>query len=86
MVKHSWEKPTWKSNSASNMNIKFKRLRYALKHWSKSISKLKICIENINKALFEIDNLEDMSGLSVLEKNFGNILKKHLLRLLEYKR
>jgi hypothetical protein len=56
-ISASWSKPTNKNNSAANINTKFKRLRYDLKFWSKSISKLSICIENCNKALLELDNL-----------------------------
>jgi hypothetical protein len=44
----SWNKLTHESNSAANIYTKFKILRYDLKFWSKSISKLKICIENTN--------------------------------------
>ena len=84
MVANSWNKPTHKSNSAANLNAKFKRLRYDIKHWSKSISKLKICIQNCNKAILELDNLEDRRALSVPEKNFKKIIKKHLITLLEY--
>jgi hypothetical protein len=63
---------------------KFKRMRYELKKWRKSISKLSLCIENCNKALFRLDQLEDMRGLTVPESNFRKILKKHLLCLLDY--
>lgn len=86
IVKNSWEKPTWKENSVANLNMKFKRLKYDLKHWSKSISKLKIFIENTNKALTELDNLEDKRRITNPEIIFRNILKKHLLRLLEYQK
>jgi hypothetical protein len=83
-VSASWTKPTFKKNSASNINAKFKRLRYDLKFWSKSISRLTICIENTNKAILELDNLEDSRPLSNPEANFRKILKVHLARLLEY--
>jgi hypothetical protein len=45
---------------------------------------LSICIENTNKALNELDLLEDRRQLSGPEYNFRKILKKHLARLLEY--
>jgi hypothetical protein len=45
---------------------------------------LKICIENTNKALLEIDKLEDCRSLTLAEQNFRKILKVHLARLLEY--
>jgi hypothetical protein len=59
-------------------------LRYDLKFWSRSISRLTICIENTTKAIFEPDKLEDSRTLSHPENNFRKILKKHLARLLEY--
>jgi hypothetical protein len=81
VVAKTWDKPTHKPSSAANLNEKFKRMRYELKKWSKSISKLSICIDNCNKALFRLDQLEDMRGLTVPESNFRKILKKHLLCL-----
>jgi hypothetical protein len=84
VVKDSWSKPTQKSNSAANLNAKFKRLRCDLKYWSKSISRLTVCIQNTNNALLELDIIEDSRTLSVAETNFRTILKKHLDRLLEY--
>jgi hypothetical protein len=83
-ISASWAKPSHKGNSAANINAKFKRLRYDLKFWSKSISKLTICIENSNKALMEIDKIEDSRPLSGPEKNFRRILKAHLAKQLEY--
>ena len=85
-VATSWSKPTHKKNSAANLNAKFKRLRYDIKFWSRNISRLSICIENCNKALLELDNLEDRRGLTILESNFRNVIKKHLLALLDYQR
>jgi len=85
-VAKSWEKPTHKENSASNLNAKFKRLRYDLKFWSKSISRLSVCIDNSNKALLELDNLEDYRGLTIPKANFRSILKEHILELLDFQR
>ena len=83
-VKMSWEKSTYKNNSVANINAKFKRLRYDPKFCSKNVSKLSICISNSNKALLELDNIEDKRPLTVPEKNFRKILKAHLIQLLEY--
>ena len=38
---------------------KLKALRHALKVWSRGISRLSIAIENSNKALLELDELEN---------------------------
>jgi exonuclease III len=70
IVADSWSKPTHKKNSAANLNAKFKRLRHDLNHWSKSISKLSICIENTSQAIAEIDKLEETRTLSLPEVNF----------------
>ena len=85
-VQNSWSKPTYKKNSAANLNANLKRLRYDLKLWSRNISRLKICIENCNKALLELDNIEDHRGLTIPEDNFWRIIKIHLLNLLDYQR
>jgi hypothetical protein len=83
-VSDSWSKPTHKPNSAANLNAKFRRLRYDLKFWSKSISRLSICIENTNKAILELDNIEHRRSLTCTESNFRKILKAHLAKFLEY--
>jgi hypothetical protein len=85
-VANSWNKPTHKSNTAANLNAKFKRLRYDLKKWSKSISKLSVRINNCNKSLLELDELEDSRGLIVPEVNFRRIIKQHLICMLEYQK
>jgi hypothetical protein len=84
IVSDSWNKHVYKKNSAATLNAKFKRLRYDLKHWSKSISKLPICIENCNQAIAEIDKMEENRTLSIPEVNFRKVLKVHLARLLSY--
>jgi hypothetical protein len=86
IVSVSWNKPVYKPNSAAVLNHKLKWLRYDLKKWSKSISKLSICIENTNRALLELDNIEDSRGLTIPETNFRRILRKHLLCLLDYQK
>jgi hypothetical protein len=52
VVAKTWNKPTHKSSIAANLNEKFKRLRYDLMKWSKSISNLSRCID---KALLQLD-------------------------------
>src|SRR4051812_13762505 len=57
LVEHAWNKPikhTRCSNSAARIGQKLKVVRYALKHWSKKISRLTVAIENTNKALLEL--------------------------------
>jgi chaperonin cofactor prefoldin len=64
------------SNSATRLSAKLKNLRRALNVWSKSISKLSLSIENCNRVLLELDNMEDKRVLFIQEKSFRIILKK----------
>lgn len=57
-VRASWTKPIKAKNAAALLCKKFKTLRYDLKAWSKNISRLSIALENSNKALALIDELE----------------------------
>lgn len=84
VVQSSWEKPCHAVSSAARLCRKFKNLRYDLKKWSKGISKLNILIENCNKILAGVDELENYRPLSIPEINFRKILKSHLLNLLSY--
>ena len=70
IVESSWAKPVHSSNTATILCRKFKTLRRDLKHWSKGISKLSMAIENSNKALCEIDELENKRTLSIPKANF----------------
>ena len=74
------------SNAASRLCQKLKSVRRALSQWSKKISRLKVAIENTNKAILELDSIADRWSLTTPEKNFLAILKKHLLRLLQYQK
>lgn len=84
IVQTSWNAPIKASSSATRISAKLKRLRYALKKWSKTFSKPKLLIENTNRILLQLDNLEELRQLTVPEGNFRRILKAHLLRLLRY--
>lgn len=86
IVEKSWNKYCFAPNSAALLCKKLKNLRYALKHWSRGISRLTILVENSNRALLELDGIEEKRQLTVPEMNFRLILKKHLLALLNYKK
>ena len=89
VVEKAWHKPIRygkNSNAASILCQKLKSVCHALSHWSKKISRLSIAIENTNKALLELDSIEDSRQLTTPERNFRSILKKHLLRLLQYQK
>ena len=73
VVTQAWNKPIKHGrnlNAAASLCQKLKNLRHALSRWSKSISRLKIAIENTNKALLEIDNIVDKCSLTIPEGNF----------------
>lgn len=89
VVTQAWNKPIRfgkNANAASSLCQKLKNLRHALSKWSKNISRLKIAIENTNKALLELDAIADRRTLTTPESNFQHILKSHLLRLLQYQK
>lgn len=89
IVTQAWNKPIRHgkdSNAASTLCQKLKSTRQALKSWSKNISRLKVAIDNTNKATLELDSIEDRRTLTTPERNFRMILKSHLLRLLGYQK
>jgi hypothetical protein len=81
-VKDSWNKPTGKSYSSAVIVGKLKTLRYDLKKWHTSLAKLKGLIENCNKVILLLDNLEEKRPLFRAEFNFRRIVKLHLESLL----
>jgi hypothetical protein len=74
-----------KSDIAHLISAKFTVLRRGLKAWSRELSKLNKLINNSSFALAVLDGLEEQSPLSLLERNFRQQLKIHLLNLLEAK-
>ena len=86
VVKKVWERPINSTNAATILYRKFKLLWQELKAWSKNISRLSVAIENTNKTLNELDELENRRPLTIPESNFRKIIKNHLLRLLDYQK
>src|ERR1043165_5073852 len=82
-VDRAWNRPHFAANSAKLLCKKLKCLRYDLKKWSKGISHLSTMISNSNQVLQDLDLLEDRRPLSIPERNFWLILKKHLITLLD---
>jgi hypothetical protein len=81
-VKRSWEKPSKKNHSSAILADKLKSLRFELKKWQTSLSKLKGLIQNCNKVLMVLDALEEERPLFRPEWNFCKIVKLHLDELL----
>jgi hypothetical protein len=61
---------------------KFKSVRYALKKWHTSLSKLKVIVQNFNKIILLLGTLEEQRPLFLTEFNFRQIVKMHLESLL----
>jgi hypothetical protein len=85
-VTQAWNFAPYKQDSALSLNGKFKTLRAAVKKWSRNLSNLTKIINNCNFTLAMMDGLKEQRPLSVMEKNFKRILKKHTEKLLEAKR
>lgn len=83
VVQNSWNAPI-RASSAITISAKLKHLRYPLKKWSKSFSKISLLLENSNRALLQLDGLDDLRPLAIPEFNFRVILKAHIIRLLGY--
>lgn len=82
-VKHSWEKPVRNNqNIVAVISEKFKRLRYDLRQWSKSLSNMKMKIENYNKVIIYLDAVEEFRSLFSPEWNLRKLVKKQLSSLL----
>jgi hypothetical protein len=83
-VNLSWEKPIRNgSNVVSVISAKFKRLRYDLKQWSKSLSNMKVLIENCNTIIAYLDTVEEFRALFFPEWNLRKLVRQQLSRLLD---
>jgi chaperonin cofactor prefoldin len=58
-VAGSWAKTSNKSYSLAIIADKLKNLRHDIKKWQVSLSKLKSLIQNCNKVILLLDNLEE---------------------------
>ena len=72
-------------DSASIVAEKLKNVRYELKVWSRKLSNLSRLIDNCNKVIFFLDDLEDHRVLQTLERNFRSLIKEHMQTLLKFK-
>jgi hypothetical protein len=81
-MKNSWSMDSRKKHCSAIIADKFKCLRYALKKWQMSISKLKLLIQKCNRVILILDTLEENRNLFTSEFNFKNIVKQHLEDLL----
>lgn len=85
-VYKSWNSRDTLYNSANDVSARFKCPRQGLKQWSRKLSRLNSIIENCNYVMTLMDGFEEQRTLSLMERNFRKILKKHILKLVEAKR
>ena len=82
-VKSSWVKPVARQNNyVSVISAKFKRLRYDLKQWSKSLSKIRMLIDSCNRVIKYLDTIEEFRALFNPEWNLRSLVKQKLSSLL----
>jgi mannosylglycoprotein endo-beta-mannosidase len=81
-VTKSWAKVSCKSYSSTILADKLKSLCFDLKKWHLSLAHLKGLIQNCNKDILLLDELEEKCPLFCPEFNFRNVVKLHLDDLL----
>lgn len=84
LVQHVWNSEVNGTNSATILAAKFKLLRRVLKRWGQSLANLNNTIKESNQVLATLDALEENRPLFRQESNFRIILKKHILKLLQF--
>jgi hypothetical protein len=83
IVQNAWNIPVNQSNSAKRVNAKLKILRRALRLWSKNLPCLKNLIIGVNEVIDMLDVFEELKALSVEENFLRELLKSHVLTLLQ---
>jgi hypothetical protein len=86
VVQSVWQSEIRASNSATRLTAKFKLLRKVLKRWARGLSRLKDHIRVCNQTLVIMDKLEENRTLFIQERNFRGILKKYILKLLQFQK
>jgi ABC-type Fe3+-citrate transport system substrate-binding protein len=86
VINSVWSKNVKASNSASKVTAKLKELRRVLKKWAKGLSRLKEQIKTCNSILIVVGKLEENMPLYPPERNFRNILKGFIQKLLQHQR
>jgi hypothetical protein len=81
-----WAIPLQHVDCAKSLTAKFQNLRLKLKEWQASKIGLHTLIANARAILQFVEFLGDFRDLSVEEWNFKDLLKNHLLGLLEQQR
>lgn len=83
ILQNCWDVPVHHDDCAKIITAKFKSLRKTLKEWQASKTGLKTLTANTRLILQFLEVLGEYRDLSLEEWNFLNLLKSHLLALLE---
>jgi hypothetical protein len=83
LVEKAWTHSVHYADAAKRITSKFKVLRKVLKHWAKSLSSLKVEIEDCNFVIALLDSVENCRSLIPSEVNLRISLKDHLAKLLK---
>jgi hypothetical protein len=86
IVQNAWNIPVGFNDSAKMINAKYKNLRRALKLWAKNLPCLKNLIDKVQSVIGLLDTLEEFRTLSLEEWNLRDILKSHVITLLQNKK
>jgi hypothetical protein len=86
IVQVTWNSDVRASNSVTKVSTKLKLLMRVLRRWAQSLSGLKNQLNQCNKILIVLDKLEENRTLFLQEHNFRKILKKHILRILQWQK
>jgi hypothetical protein len=84
-VLSQWNQAVPATSMARSISTKFKKLRSALKVWSRGLSNLSRLIANCNEVILFLDGLEDRRPLYNTESNLRHLVKRQLATLLHYK-
>lgn len=84
-VLSQWNQAVPATSMARSIYTKFKKLRNALKVWSRGLSNLSQLIANCNEVILFLDGLEDRRPLYNTESNLRHLVKCQLATLLHYK-
>jgi hypothetical protein len=81
-VKNSWSKQSSKLYSCVVLDDELKSLRFEIKKWQVSLSKLKQLIQKCNQVILFLGDIEEKRPLYRTGFNFRNVVKMHLDDLL----
>jgi hypothetical protein len=83
IVQSIWSIHVGFTDNAKRINAKFKNLRRGLKFWAKNLPCLKKQIQGVNEVIDFLNLAEEMGSLTIEEWNLRDILKSHVIALLQ---